>query len=93
MLRACAEVAEVSSEASLGARIANCFADRSRFCPLWLTKNGYNCRHDSSSDFDFDGLIFDSETPDYISWQETYAEFGVELPLAQLITEVTNGAS
>ncbi len=32
--------------------------------------------------FDFDGLIFDSETPDFISWQETYAHFGVELPLA-----------
>lgn len=31
--------------------------------------------------FDFDGLIFDSETPDYISWRETYADFGVELPL------------
>lgn len=31
--------------------------------------------------FDFDGLIFDSETPDYISWQETYAHYGVELPL------------
>ena len=29
--------------------------------------------------FDFDGLIFDSETPDFISWQETYADFGVEL--------------
>ena len=31
--------------------------------------------------FDFDGLIFDSETPDFVSWQETYAAFGVELPL------------
>ena len=30
--------------------------------------------------FDFDGLIFDSETPDFISWQETYAHYGVELP-------------
>lgn len=29
--------------------------------------------------FDFDGLIFDSETPDFISWQETYAHYGVEL--------------
>ena len=29
--------------------------------------------------FDFDGLIFDSETPDFISWQETYAAHGVEL--------------
>ncbi len=30
--------------------------------------------------FDFDGLIFDSETPDFTSWQETYAHYGVELP-------------
>ena len=29
--------------------------------------------------FDFDGLIFDSETPDFISWQETYAAHGVQL--------------
>lgn len=29
--------------------------------------------------FDFDGLIFDSETPDFISWQETFAAHGVEL--------------
>lgn len=31
--------------------------------------------------FDFDGLIFDSETPDYESWRLTYADYGVELPL------------
>ena len=31
--------------------------------------------------FDFDGLILDTETPDYDSWQETYAEHGVALPL------------
>lgn len=31
--------------------------------------------------FDFDGLIFDSETPDYQSWREMYLSFGVELPL------------
>jgi len=31
--------------------------------------------------FDFDGLILDSETPDFLSWQETYRSFGVELPL------------
>lgn len=29
--------------------------------------------------FDFDGTIFDSETPDFYSWQQTYAEHGVEL--------------
>ncbi len=32
--------------------------------------------------FDFDGLILDTETPDYESWQEVYAEFGHELPLS-----------
>ncbi len=31
--------------------------------------------------FDFDGLILDTETPDFQSWQEMYAEFGVALPL------------
>jgi beta-phosphoglucomutase-like phosphatase (HAD superfamily) len=31
--------------------------------------------------FDFDGLILDTETPDFESWQEVYAEHGVELPL------------
>lgn len=31
--------------------------------------------------FDFDGLILDTETPDYLSWQKMYAKFGVELPL------------
>lgn len=31
--------------------------------------------------FDFDGLIFDSETPDYLSWKAVYESFGCELPL------------
>lgn len=31
--------------------------------------------------FDFDGLILDTEMPDYISWQEVYRSYGVELPL------------
>lgn len=31
--------------------------------------------------FDFDGTIFDSETPDFYSWQQTYSEHGVELSL------------
>lgn len=29
--------------------------------------------------FDFDGTIFDSETPDFHSWQQTFTEHGVEL--------------
>lgn len=32
--------------------------------------------------FDFDGLILDTETPDFDSWQEVYAQHGVELPLS-----------
>lgn len=31
--------------------------------------------------FDFDGLIVDTEMPDYYSWQEVYREHGAELPL------------
>ena len=31
--------------------------------------------------FDFDGLILDTEGPDFESWQEMYREHGVELPL------------
>ena len=30
--------------------------------------------------FDFDGLIVDTETPIYISWQEVYNAHGIELP-------------
>lgn len=32
--------------------------------------------------FDFDGLIMDTETPDYASWQAVYAQYGQELPVA-----------
>lgn len=32
--------------------------------------------------FDFDGLIIDTETPDYLSWQEIYREFGQDLPMS-----------
>ena len=30
--------------------------------------------------FDFDGLILDTETPDYEVWQNIYREYGFELP-------------
>ncbi len=33
--------------------------------------------------FDFDGLILDTETPDFRAWQEIYAEYGLELPLSE----------
>jgi HAD superfamily hydrolase (TIGR01509 family) len=31
--------------------------------------------------FDFDGLILDTETPDYQSWKEVYKTHGCELPI------------
>jgi len=31
--------------------------------------------------FDFDGLIIDTETPDFESWKEVFTEFGCDLPL------------
>jgi HAD superfamily hydrolase (TIGR01549 family) len=31
--------------------------------------------------FDFDGVILDTETPDFISWQEVFTEHGVELTI------------
>jgi HAD superfamily hydrolase (TIGR01509 family) len=30
--------------------------------------------------FDFDGLVADTETPDYVAWQEVYSDHGCELP-------------
>ena len=33
--------------------------------------------------FDFDGLILDTETPEYLAWQNIYREHGFELPNAE----------
>ena len=38
--------------------------------------------------FDFDGLILDTELPDYLSWQEVYRAYGLELPLDLWLTSV-----
>jgi HAD superfamily hydrolase (TIGR01509 family) len=38
--------------------------------------------------FDFDGLILDTEGPDFQSWQETYESFGCTLPLAEWAMEI-----
>ena len=38
--------------------------------------------------FDFDGLILDTELPDFISWQQVYRGFGLELPLELWLTTV-----
>jgi len=32
--------------------------------------------------FDFDGIILDTEIPEYQSWKEIYAEFGQDLPIS-----------
>ena len=41
--------------------------------------------------FDFDGLILDTETPEYIAWQEIFAEHGCELSL-EMWGQVIGGA-
>jgi HAD superfamily hydrolase (TIGR01509 family) len=38
--------------------------------------------------FDFDGLILDTELPDFQSWQRVYRAYGVELPLEKWATIV-----
>lgn len=38
--------------------------------------------------FDFDGLILDTELPDFRSWQEVYQSYGVSLPLEMWVTIV-----
>lgn len=42
--------------------------------------------------FDFDGLILDTETPDYQSWQYVYKSYGIELPLKLWLTFVGGDA-
>ncbi len=32
--------------------------------------------------FDFDGVILDTETPEYQTWQSIYSEFGLDLPMS-----------
>lgn len=38
--------------------------------------------------FDFDGLILDTEWPEYLSWQEQYQAAGCELPLTTWIESI-----
>jgi HAD superfamily hydrolase (TIGR01509 family) len=35
--------------------------------------------------FDFDGLIVDTELPEYESWQDVYREYGADLPLSEWV--------
>ena len=41
--------------------------------------------------FDFDGLVLDTEVPDYQSWQEIYQSFGCSLPLSAWATCIGSG--
>jgi HAD superfamily hydrolase (TIGR01509 family) len=43
--------------------------------------------------FDFDGVIVDTEVPTFQSWRETYAEYGVDLALADWLPAVGSGSS
>ena len=41
--------------------------------------------------FDFDGLILDTEEPEFQTWQEVYAEHNAHLPLDQYATAIGSG--
>ncbi len=41
--------------------------------------------------FDFDGLILDTESPEFISFQEMFAEFGLEFPLSEWASNIGKG--
>ncbi len=41
--------------------------------------------------FDFDGVILDTETPDYRSWQDVFRSHGVELDLAHWARYIGSG--
>ncbi len=43
--------------------------------------------------FDFDGLILDTEYPEYVSWSEVYERFGFTLPIAEWASAIGMGAS
>lgn len=43
--------------------------------------------------FDFDGLILETEVPDFRAWQQVYRDYGVELPLADWLQVVGSGFS
>jgi HAD superfamily hydrolase (TIGR01509 family) len=43
--------------------------------------------------FDFDGLILETEEPDYQAWQEVYSAFGCTLPLAKWATHIGTAAA
>lgn len=42
--------------------------------------------------FDFDGLVIDTEMPDYQAWCEVYDQYGAELPMTEWMKCVGNSA-
>jgi HAD superfamily hydrolase (TIGR01509 family) len=38
--------------------------------------------------FDLDGLLVDSETPEYLAWKAVYARYGLEFPLASWLPNI-----
>ncbi|BDI31050.1 hypothetical protein CCAX7_31010 [Capsulimonas corticalis] len=43
--------------------------------------------------FDFDGLVLDTETPEYLAWRDTYQNFGFDLPIEAWAAVIGRGAS
>ena len=43
--------------------------------------------------FDFDGLILDTEVPEYQSWQEIYQEYECELPISTWVVRIGTSSS
>jgi HAD superfamily hydrolase (TIGR01509 family) len=43
--------------------------------------------------FDFDGLILDTETPEYETWRAIYREHGVDLPIEQYLQVIGTDSS
>ena len=43
--------------------------------------------------FDFDGLIVDTETPEYESWRSVYRAYGADLPLWTWLPHVGEAAT
>ena len=42
--------------------------------------------------FDFDGLILDTEYPEYLSWQRVFEDFGLDLPIAEWSAGIGKGS-
>jgi HAD superfamily hydrolase (TIGR01509 family) len=43
--------------------------------------------------FDFDGLILDTEYPEYVAWEAVYRSFGLSLPIAVWAENIGRGAT